>query len=130
MSWSNLAVTYPDVELMAKGHLVTDLADEDCTVSLGIPTSWETGQDPHVSVTCDGTPIDLHPVAQQSTLRITVWADGATEAKRLANLAHGLLLARGAYKRLTGLLTAHDDNHDAELASFTLRATVRSTPIP
>lgn len=127
---SRLLVTYPDVEQAAKDHLKTDLADEDCTVGIGLPTTWTTANDPHVQVACDGTPGDLHPIAQQSTIRVTVWAKSTSEAKRLANLAHGYLLARGAYSKLTGLLPAPDPDHKAELASFTVRATVRSTPIP
>ena len=58
-----------------------------------------------------------------------VWAASPTTAKRLAHLAHGLLLARLPYRPLTGLLPGHDDGHDAELSSFTVRAHVRSIPI-
>lgn len=123
-------VTYPDVEEMAVDHLAADLEDLDCTVGIGLPATWSTESDPHVQVAFDGTPTDEHPIRQRSTLRIVVWAATTSAAKELANLAHGLLLARHPYRPLTGLLPAHDDEHDAELASFTVRATVRSIPIP
>lgn len=125
---SNLLRTYPDVERQMVDDLTEDL--EDCTVGIGLPDGWTTGSDPHVQVACDGTPRDFHPVAQQPTMRVTVWAKRTTDAKALAQLAHGYILARGGYTQLLGLLPAHDIEHDAELASFTVRATARSVPIP
>lgn len=124
-------VTYPDVERQAVDDLDDALGDlgETVTVGIGVPTDWTPGDTTHAQVALDGTPRDLHPVAQQSTIRVTVWASGPTEAKRVANLAHGLLLALPSYKRLTGLLATRDPQTRADLASFTVRANVRSTPI-
>ncbi len=124
-------VTYPDVERQAVDDLTDDLAElgESASVGVGVPPNWTADDGAHLQVDCDGTPVDRHPVAQFSTIRVTAWAASPTEAKRLANLAHGLLLARLPYSPLTGLLPAHDPGHDAELASFTVRATVRSEPI-
>lgn len=122
-------VTYPDVEEQTVDHLTDDLNGEDCTVGIGLPDGWTVDSPPHIRVALDGTPRDLHPAVQQPTVRITVWAKHTPTAKHLAQLAHGHLLARPEYRALTGLLPAHDPTHDAELASFTVRATVHSTPI-
>lgn len=122
------AVTYPDAEEQVIDDLTEDL--EDCTVGLGLPAGWTTDSPPHLQVTSDGSPTERHPVAHRPTIRVTVWAKYTPDAKALAQKARGLLLARPGYRPLTGLQPAHDPDHDAELASFTVRATVRSTPIP
>jgi len=115
---------------MAVDHLAADLDDlaEAATVAVGIPSHWTVEDDPHLQVAVDGT-ADDHPIAQRHTLRVTARARDATEAKRVAQLAHGLLLARHQYRPLTGLFTTDDPDSGAQLASFTVRATVRSTPI-
>ena len=125
-------VTYPDVE-----ELVVDLLDAalDCTVGVGVPDGWTTEDGDHLQVACDGTPIDEHPIAQRHTVRLTAWSANPTPAKTLLYLAHGHLIgSAGAnglstVSPLTGVLPAHDDDHDAELASCTVRVRVRSTPI-
>lgn len=136
-------VTYPDPEHLVVDVLAAALADEDCTVGVGLPDGWqidrtapENTSPPHVQVALDGTPVDEHPVALRCTIRITAWADNPTPAKALVLLAHGHLLATAGnddglstVSPLTGPLPAHDDDHDADLASCTLRVRVRSTPI-
>lgn len=126
-------VTYADIEVQTRDDLAAAMADEIdgdlCTIGISLPPDWTKGSIPRIRVALDGTPRDLHPIAQQSTMRITVWASSPSTAKELANLAHGYLLNLGAYKRLTGLFVARDPDHGADLASFTVRATVRSTPI-
>lgn len=127
-------VTYPDPERAVVDHLTDALTGEDVTVGIGVPTDWERGVDPHLQVACDGTPTDEHPIAHRTTIRVVAWADSTTEAKRLALLAHGHLLTGWgddlhSVTPLTGLLPAHDRDHDAELASFTVRVRVRSTEI-
>jgi hypothetical protein len=130
---SGLLRTYPDAEAQAKEDLADGLADEIeddiCTVGISLPTNWTKQSVPRIRVALDATPRDFHPVAQQPTIRVTVWAGNVTTAKELAQLAHAHLLARGGYSRLVGIFPAHDPDHDAELASFTVRKTVRSTPI-
>lgn len=127
-----MSVTYPDPERQAVDDLTDAFADqgETVTVGIGVPTDWTPGDTTHVQVAWDGTPRDLHPVALRPTLRITVWASGPSEAKRVALLAHGLLLARGQYHQLTGPFPTRDPQTRADLASFTVRATVRSEPLP
>lgn len=127
-------VTYPDPERAVVDHLADALAGEDVTVGIGLPSAWNKAGVPHLQVACDGTPTDEHPIAHRTTIRVVAWASSTSEAKRLALLAHGHLLAAPtgdlhSVSPLTGLLPAHDRDHDAELASFTVRARVRSTGI-
>lgn len=127
------AVTYPDAERRALEDLASDLAveidAEVCTVGISLPTDWTTSSPARVRVALDGSPNDLHPVVHRPTIRVTVWADTPTKAKELAQLARGHLLTRTSYKPLIGVFVAYDDDHRADLASFTVRATVRSEPI-
>lgn len=122
-------VTYPDAERLVVDLLTADLTGETCTIGIGIPADWTADSDPHLQVALDGTPIDEHPIRQLATVRVTAWARNPTAAKTLAQLAHGHLLTHFEISRLTGLLRASDEDHQAELASFTVRASVRSTPI-
>lgn len=122
-------VTYPDAERLVVDLLAADLAEETCTIGIGVPTDWTADDDPHLQVALDGTPADEHPIRQVATIRVTAWARNPSDAKTLAQLAHGHLLTHFEISRLTGLLRARDEDHQAELASFTVRASVRSTPI-
>lgn len=127
-------VTYPDPERAVVDHLTDALTGEDVTVGVGLPTGWDTSDDPHIQVACDGTPVDEHPIAHRATIRVVAWSSSTSEAKRLALLAHGHLLTGWgddlhSVTPLTGLLPAYDPGHDAELASFTARVRVRSTEI-
>lgn len=127
-------VTYPDPEQAVVDHLTAALTDEDVTVGAGLPTTWTKSSDPHVQVACDGTPLDEHPIAHRSTIRVVVWSSHPRESIRLALLAHGHLLADPtgdihSVTPLTGLLPAYDPGHRAELASFTVRVRVRSTAV-
>jgi hypothetical protein len=127
-------VTYPDIERAVVDLLAAAL--DDVTVGVGVPANWRPATGTHVEVSWDGTPIDNHPISMGGTVRVVAWAATKTEAKATAMLAHGHLLAYsggGAFVSilpLTGPLPAVDPDHDkAELCSFTVRATVASTPI-
>lgn len=131
--------TYPDVEVATKDllrDLLDDLTGETATVGVVLPADWVAKTSPpHLEVACDGTPILEHPIAARSTIRVTAWSNARSEAKRLATLALGLLAAHdgsgdiSAIQPLTGVLPARDPANRGELASVTLRVTVRSTPI-
>lgn len=131
------AVTYPDPERAIRDLLagLLDDHDETATVAVGVPADWTTASGSHVQVAWDGTPTQQPPIVIYPTIRITAWSASTTEAKRLALLCQGLLLAHtgggsvGAIRPLTGVLPARDPDTRAELATFTVRATVRSTPI-
>lgn len=129
-------VTYPDVERVTVDLLALIVYPHEptVTVGIGVPADWTPAEPDHLQVTCDGTPAMDHPVAVHSTVRIVAWSATPTRAKELANLALGLLLAHGgaepiaAITPLTGMLPARDTATRAELASFTVRVTVRSVP--
>jgi hypothetical protein len=122
-------VTYPDPEI----HTVDLLASYDeldsYTVAVGLRNDWTTEDAIHLAVACDGEFVDWHPVASKATVRVTAWGDTPTVTKQAAHLAQGLLLAEGHIWPLTGVLPANDPESGAELASFTVRVVLRSTPI-
>ncbi len=130
-----VAVTYPDPEVALVDLLEQLLDDEDCTVSVGVPDDWTPSTGNHVEVALDGTPVERHPIAIMPTLRVVAHTATPSEAKRLALLCQGLLLAHpggdpvGSIRPGTGLLVARDPDTRAELASFTVRTTLRSTLI-
>lgn len=126
-------VTYPDVERAVRDALATAIApyEPTVTVGVGVPSDWTIMSAPHLQVALDGTPGMAHPVYAYSTVRVVAWAASPTEAKALAWLAHGLLLAQRvlAIAPLTGLLPARDTETRAELASFTVRVSTRSVSV-
>lgn len=135
---TRLAVTYPDVERLVRNYLADELdaIGETCTVRVGVPPNWTPASGSHLQVDLDGTPTGTHPIIVNATVRLVAWAANTTEAKRLAALAQGLLLAHpggdgiSVTQFLTGVLPARDPESRAEIASTTSRVTVRSEPIP
>lgn len=130
---TKLAVTFPDVERAAIDILDGNLGG--ATVGERLPQGWTTRSANHVTIRCDGTPTIRYPILARATIRATAWSRSATEAKALAMLAQGLLCAHpgsndiAGIQALTGMLPAYDPDHEAELASVTCRAVLRSTPI-
>lgn len=134
---TKLDVTYPDAERLTVDLLKTKLAADEpaVTVGVGVPGNWTPDSPPHVSVAHDGTPWTRHPVLQRASIRCTVRAASTTEAKRLAELARGLLLGHAGGDGITavrshlGVQPTRDDETKAELAWFAVGCTVRSQPI-
>lgn len=130
--------TYPDVEIAVRVYLAAELAEigEQCTVRIGVPSDWTPAAGSHLQVNCDGTPTSVPPILVNATIRLTAWAANTTEAKRLATLAQGLLLAHpggggiAGTEFLTGVLPARDPDTRAEIASTRTQVTVRSELIP
>lgn len=120
--------TYPDVE-----HLVIDRLDEvmtGCTVGVGVPDGWTRAAGRHLQVNLDAT-TTVHPIAAESTVRLTAWADSTTAAKALVQEAAARLLADSGDDIVrtrpgAGLLTARDTDYEAELATVTVLVTTRS----
>lgn len=130
------AVIIPDVERIVVDHLVTICAGRipsGATIGIGVPTGWVASQPLHVQVAWDGTPVMTWPIVVRATVRIVVHAGSPTTAKRYATLVMGLLCADTStafsVQPLTGVMPARDIDTAAELASFTLRVSVRTTPI-
>lgn len=127
------AVTYPDAERLTVTCLDGLLPTVD--VGIAVPPTWKPADTPHVQVAMDGTPRVFHPMAQQPTIRLIARAATPTLAKELAQEAAGRLIA-GPWpdgitnvQALTGPFPARDPQTKAELASVTVRVTVRSTPL-
>lgn len=126
---------FSDPELEAQDVLTDLLADEDCDVGILLPADWANpsttvlSETPFVQVAWDGTD-NRQQIVGFATIRVTAWAADASEAKRLALLAEGLLMERPEARSLTGVLPARDPDNHAEAASFTVRWSMRSTPIP
>lgn len=124
--------SFPDPERAAVDLLTELLDDEDVTVGVGLPEGWTIADPTHVQVAWDGNAGDEHPVVIRPVIRVTAWCAQPSEAKRVALAARSLLLAHagGAISSIqpgTGLLVTRDPDQRAELASFTVRLTVRAT---
>lgn len=130
-------VQAPDAE-----RLVGDILDgllteygETYTIGNGVPTGWVPTSPPHVQVVWDGTPTMEWPVTTRPTIRVVVRASDIPEAKRLAAVCQGLLLAHMGGDGVTnirpgvGVLPARDEDTQAEIAWFTVIATVRNVPL-
>lgn len=126
---TRLLVTYPDAERLMVDHL------DHLDARIGVPADWspQDDEDSVLEVRLDGTPRDLHPIAQQSTVRLIARATSPTAAKALAQEAHAYALV-GPWPDgitnvtpLTGITPARDPKTLAELAAVTVRVTVRST---
>ena len=124
-----------DAERLVVDYL-TGLLDSDlCTVGVGLPDDWTIVAFPHLAVANDGAFGNAWPVATATTIRLTAHAKTTTAAKALCGLGWGLLLAHPGSPDiantfpLTGPLPARDPNDSAELASATVRVTVRTQPI-
>lgn len=132
---SKLAVTYPDPERVVRDYLDSVIAD--ATVGVGVPAGWtKTSPQPHVQVSTDGMFLTrTHPVYGEATIRLVAWSSSPTTAKELVQRAQGLLLAHpgtGSIARtrpLVGVLPSRDEQTNAEIASVTVRVTLRSIPI-
>lgn len=127
-----------DVERLVVDYLEDALADHDpdASVGVGVPGGWTPTQFPHLEVVSDGEPVNLWPVAMRATIRLVARAATTTDAKALCNLAFGLLCAHNGdgeivqTSPLTGVLAARDTETHVEIASATVRVTVRTEPIP
>lgn len=119
-----------DAEKIVKDYLKPLLAPE-ATCSIGVPEGWIPGDTPHLEVANDGSPLNAWPIVTYTTIRLTARAASTSEAKDLCGLAFGLLLANNDYptRALTSPLPARDLETNAELASATVRVTVRTEPI-
>lgn len=124
-----------DAEVLTKDLLIDLLAGETCTVSIGVPSGWTAASENHLQVALDGDPIPVWPICTRPTIRLVARAASTSEAKALCGLAFGLLCAHNggdgivSVRPLTGVQPARDPETNAELASATVRVTVRTEPI-
>jgi hypothetical protein len=126
----------PDAERLTADLLTVLLADEEVDVGIGVPSKFRPGENPPwVQVSQDSAAVPRHRAIARAIERITVWSDSPSTSKRLLLLAEARLAAWEGDDQIstistaTGLFTARDrDNRGAELASCTVRVTVRSAP--
>lgn len=107
---------------------------EDVTVGLNLPTTWVKGTKPHIQIALDGTQVE-YPVLWRSSIRITVWHESPSTAKRIALLTEALLIQSGvpgavSVQSRTGLLPALDPDTKAQLASVGLLVNMRGVLQP
>ncbi|NKS54716.1 hypothetical protein GS500_17985 [Rhodococcus hoagii] len=121
-----------DAAVPIKDFLIGQLAatDHSAAAALKLPTDWSPKSPPAVVVFDDGGP-QRWPVSTKPQIRITVWAEGRTEARDIAGKCMGWLLAL----RVPGvkvspgsaLIDARDPKNGGMMASFTVNTTVRTT---
>jgi hypothetical protein len=100
-----------------------------------LPAGWTTASPTHLQVGWDGTTVVRRMLAQ-ATIRICAWSNDPVIAEAAALAAQGRLLAHdgtgeiASIRPAVGPLPARDPHHTAaELAWFTVIATVRPTPL-
>jgi hypothetical protein len=124
----------PDVEKAARA-LLSELTPSPTTVGIGVPSDWTKDSPDHLQVGWDGTRTPPHRLTSQALIRVTAWASSTSQAKDLALDAEARLCAHdgtgviSTIRPATGVLPARDPDTGAELATFTVSMTVRSTPL-
>lgn len=131
MTWTAPEVTYGDGDHEAVDYLEAALEtrwDGPVGVGVKLPADWVPTMAPFLVVDLTATPGAVHPIEEYQTVRLIAHADTTRTAKRLAAVAQGALLAHPTMKTeyLTGRTTEFDESTGAELASCSVRMTVRS----
>lgn len=125
--------------VLATVDLVQSYLDEftdGATAGVAVPDDWSPdGSDPFVKVSTDGTPLMGWPIVGWPTVRVVVFSAHPGVSDDIARLVQGCLCAHQGgdgithYAPLSGPLGDRDPASGAELAAFTVRATVRTVPI-
>lgn len=99
------------------------------------PDPWSVEDSPPLITVADDTGPTLWPVWSEPLIRITVHANGKQTAKLLRRRTMGVVLEKGAMPGLyiawngIGYVDGRDPDTGADLASFTVTATVRTEVI-
>ena len=133
---TRLALALPDAEAAAVA-LAKTMVSSPVTVGVAVPDGWKLGTSPvHVLVAQDGASTPRHRITSKVTLRFTVFASATSAAKAAASALEARLCAHPGGDPISsvtagaGLITTRDTSRtNAELASFTVIATVRTTPL-
>lgn len=127
-------LVFADAETAAR-TLLAALTPSPTTVGLALPDDWTMESAPHLLVALDGTETFPSRLLEKPLIRVTAFAGTTTEAKRLAREAEARLCAHtggggiSKIKPATGIIPGRDPATGADMASFTVRMTVRSTPL-
>ena len=129
-----MADRFPDVEKAVRA-LLASLTPSPTTVGIGVPATWTLTGAPHLQLGWDGTRVPNHRLTATALIRVTAWASSTSKAKELALDADARLCAHdgtGVIAHIrpgSGVMPARDPDTGAELATFTVRVTVRSQPL-
>lgn len=107
------------------------IAHPSLRVALEVPDGWKLGHPPVLVVADDSGPMDIWPVATKPTIRITSWTSGRDRTYvhwAMSQLLGQVIPGVAAVLPGTGVLDARDDKTRADLASFTVRTRMRTTP--
>lgn len=131
MTWTAPEVTYGDGDHAAVDYLESALEtrwDGEVGVGVKLPGDWTPDGNPFLVVDLTATPGAVHPIEEYQTVRLIAYANTTRDAKRLAAVAQGALLAHPTIKTeyLTGRTTETDESTGAELASCSVRMSMRS----
>lgn len=104
------------------------------TVGEEVPAEWDVATMPPLIIVSDDSGPTLWPVWTEPLIRSTVYANGKQTARLLRRTATGVLLAHvpfGMHIAKTGIgyTEGRDPDTGADLASFTVTATVRTEVI-
>lgn len=109
--------------------LPSRIAPETVTFGLNLRQGWKPTEAPHLAVFDDSGPAQW-PIVTRPLIRITVFANGRDRANGIAGRALGVLTAASiaglTIAEPSGLLEAVDRNTGGLLASFTVRARIRT----
>jgi len=125
-----------DAAVPVKNYLVSCLSvpEPEVTAALNLPPKWAPETHPPAVVVFDDSGPTRWPIATHPQIRVTVWAHGRTRARTIAGLCLGWLLAgRVPGVKIspgTSIIDARDPDNGGDMASFTVRTTVRTVPLP
>ncbi|RDI13450.1 hypothetical protein DEU38_13425 [Rhodococcus sp. AG1013] len=114
-----------------KDFLAIQMAgNQGVTVAQNLPPKWTPDFPPAVVIGGDGGGVDEWPAYTGDQVRVTVYAAGRTEARRIAGLCMGWLLALRVpgigVRPGTGLLDDRDPSTGGFIAGFTVRTRART----
>lgn len=115
--------------------IVSGLYGDTLRVADEVPGNWVVDTDPPLAVVQDDSGPTTWPVFTVATIRVTLYARGKQTAKELRRRTMGVLLAAVPVGLAhishegIGYTEARDTDTGADMASFTVAATVRTEVI-
>ena len=126
----------PEIEAVELIEELLDLTEHAAEAGDELPADWTPTSPTFVLVACDLVASEgTCPVYADCTIRCTVYARGRRRAKRIALDLQALLIDRGSvapfarHRPLTGPLLTRDPSLNANVASITVRSTLRTVPL-
>jgi hypothetical protein len=126
--------TYIPADIVPAVHAWLDGQGLGAQVRTDVPETWTIDTGPLLIVADDGGQTQM-PIKSRLTVRLTSWAAGRTEARRIVSTAAGLLLdgrptgVAHVHREMGGVLDARDKATGADLASILLTVTARTVVV-